>query len=464
MRRALLLTLFAALIALGSAPGATAQTGTSLRFFGNGVGDIDRVKIRIDEPGPGGGPPADIGATDFTIEFWVKGTTDENQAGQISCDSNNWINGNILLDRDRFNQPRAYGVSFGGGFLAYGIDGEFTSHTLCSDTVVLDGQWHHVALQRRRSDGWMWLYVDGALEAETDGPDGDVSYPDDGVPGNYCGGPCDNSDPFIVIGAEKHDAGSAYPSFAGWFDELRLSTTLRYAGSFAPPTSPFDTDADTAALYHFDEGSGPAAGDSSGAPGGPSNGELQVGGNPTGPLWSADTPFQTMSGPFTDIAGTSFEEEILWLHEQGITAGCDNSRFCPSAPVTRAQMATFLVRALHLTPLETDRFADDNGSVHEGNIEALAGAGITLGCHADRFCPNDTVTRAQMASFLVRGLDGLVPASADHFTDDDGSTHEENIDAMAENGITLGCGEALYCPDDPVTRGQMAAFLFRALD
>jgi hypothetical protein len=79
----------------------------------------------------------------------------------------------------------------------------------------------------------MWLYVDGAVDAEADGPDGDVSYPDNGVPGNYCGGPCVNSDPFIVLAAEKHDAGQAYPSYRGWLDEVRISPVLRYSTSFA---------------------------------------------------------------------------------------------------------------------------------------------------------------------------------------------------------------------------------------
>ena len=71
-----------------------------------------------------------------------------------------------------------------------------------------------------------------------DGPDGDISYPDDGVPGNFCGGPCNNSDPFLVIGAEKHDAGAAYPSYRGRFDELRVSSVLRYAANFPRPRSP----------------------------------------------------------------------------------------------------------------------------------------------------------------------------------------------------------------------------------
>jgi hypothetical protein len=70
-------------------------------------------------------------------------------------------------------------------------------------------------------------------------------------------------------------------------------------------------------------------------------------------------------------------------------------------------MAAFLVRAFDLPPEVGDRFADDNGSVFEEDIEALAAARITLGCNppfSDRFCPEGTVTRAQMASFLVRAL------------------------------------------------------------
>ena len=267
-----------------------------------------------------------------------------------------------------------------------------------------------------------------------------------------------------AYGREKHDAGPAYPSFAGWFDELRLSTTLRYSANFVPQTSPFVTDSMTAALYHFDEGSGTVAGDSSGAPGGPSNGELKVGGSPVGPLWSSDTPFTQTSGPFNDIAGSTFETEILWLFDQGITTGCTATSYCPDDQVTRAQMATFLARALALDPVSSDSFSDDDGSVHESNIEALAGSGITLGCADGLFCPDDSVSRAQMASFLVRGIDGLDPATQDYFADDDGNVHEANINVVAENGITLGCGEAVYCPTDSVTRGQMAAFLFRALN
>jgi uncharacterized protein YbjT (DUF2867 family) len=131
-------------------------------------------------------------------------------------------------------------------------------------------------------------------------------------------------------------------------------------------------------------------------------------------------------------------------------------------------MAAFLVRALGLLAGDTLDFVDDNDSVFEADIEKLAAAGITLGCNPpanDRFCPDQPVTRGQMAAFLVRALDLPAGASVD-FVDDDGSVFEADIEKLAAAGITLGCNPPAndrFCPDQPVTRGQMAAFLRRAL-
>jgi len=268
----------------------------SLRFYGNGVDDIDRVKIQIDDPDNNApGPPADIGAEDFTMEFWIKALASENLAPQVSCgNKNNWILGNIIIDRDRFSQDRDFGVSIAGGVIFFGVSGEGKNHlTICGKSNVLDGEWRHIAAQRRLSDGKAWLYVDGVLEAEGTGATGDLSYPDDGVPGNFCNGPCTNSDPYFVIGAEKHDAGSRFPSFSGYFDELRLSNILRYTDNFSPTRKPFVTDSNTVALYHFNEGTGDTINDVSGANGGPSNGVRRFGGSPSGPEWSVETPFDT---------------------------------------------------------------------------------------------------------------------------------------------------------------------------
>ena len=172
---------------------------------------------------------------------------------------------------------------------------------------------------------------------------------------------------------------------------------------------------------------------------------------------------------FSDTGDSIFREDILWLFDQAITKGCTptGTEFCPDDSVTRGQMAAFINRALGLPTSSLDRFTDDDDSIFEADIQALAAAGITVGCNPDgtEFCPQDPVTRGQMAAFLDRAL-GLPASSIDRFTDDDGSIFEANIQALSAAGVTRGCNPAgtLYCPDDFVTRGQMAAFLRRALD
>ena len=87
--------------------------------------------------------------------------------------------------------------------------------------------------------------------------------------------------------------------------------------------------------------------------------------------------------------------------------------FCPNDNVTRGQMAAFLVRALGLTDSGTTDFVDDDTSIFEADIEKLAAAGITKGCNPPentRFCPEDRVTRGQMAAFLNRAVADLWPS------------------------------------------------------
>lgn len=165
-------------------------------------------------------------------------------------------------------------------------------------------------------------------------------------------------------------------------------------------------------------------------------------------------------GPFTDIEDSQFRGDIVWAATEGITAGCSVDRFCPTASVTREQMASFLRRAGGLPYTTADYFSDDDASQHEADINAIAAAGITGGCDSDRYCPRSAVTRAQMASFLVRALN-IPPSSVDAFDDDAGNIHERAINALAAAGITGGCGATTYCPNATVTRGQMAAFLHR---
>ncbi|MDJ0663469.1 MAG: Calx-beta domain-containing protein [Acidimicrobiia bacterium] len=176
-----------------------------------------------------------------------------------------------------------------------------------------------------------------------------------------------------------------------------------------------------------------------------------------------------------DIEGSIFVDNILWLAEEGVTKGCtqDGTSFCPLANVTRGQMAAFLVRFLGLTDGGAgDLFIDDDTSIFRFDIDKLATAGITKGCNPaegnTKFCPNSFVTRGQMAAFLVRALKLTDAGAGNLFIDDDTSIFENDIDKLATAGITKGCnpaeGNTKFCPNSFVTRGQMAAFLQRAAD
>ena len=178
---------------------------------------------------------------------------------------------------------------------------------------------------------------------------------------------------------------------------------------------------------------------------------------------------------FVDDEGSVHEPDINVIVLNGISQGCDgdSDQYCPDDPVTRAQMATFLARAMKLKPPDDPdawRFEDTVGNFHEPDIRAIAARGITQGCNPEgtKFCPNDPVTRGAMAAFLTRALALEVPSdpSVGAFDDIASHVHEDSIRAIAARGITRGCNTAgtLFCPDDHVTRAQMATFLVRAFD
>ncbi len=176
-------------------------------------------------------------------------------------------------------------------------------------------------------------------------------------------------------------------------------------------------------------------------------------------------------GTFFDDNGSIHEGDIEGLAASGITFGCDERQilFCPERVVNRGEMAAFLDRALDLPTAHDDHFDDDAASIFAASINSVAAAGITSGCNPPEntaYCPADPVTREQMASFLVRALD-LPPAEGDpRFTDTSASVHEGDIEALAAAGITKGCNPPdndEYCPTARVTRQQMASFLVRAI-
>lgn len=178
--------------------------------------------------------------------------------------------------------------------------------------------------------------------------------------------------------------------------------------------------------------------------------------------------------------GGTFVDDDLIIHEGsieaiaaiGITRGCNpphNTRFCPEASVTRGEMAAFLVRALDLPATASAGFVDTHDSTFAADIDQLAAATITSGCNPpdnDRFCPTAPVTREQMAAFLARALH-LPAEDGDSFADDNGSVFEADIERLRAAGITKGCNPPVndrFCPTDDVTRAEMATFLARALN
>jgi hypothetical protein len=173
--------------------------------------------------------------------------------------------------------------------------------------------------------------------------------------------------------------------------------------------------------------------------------------------------------PPVDPEETRFEHEISLLFDTGITRGCgEDRRFCPNDLVTRAEMAAFIARSLRYLGIDpigpsADRFPDDDDSIHETDINLLAGAGIIRGHDDGRFRPDDPTTRAQAASLLVRAF-GLAPSRTDWFSDDADSIHQADINSLAAAGVTRGCGEDRFCPGQALTRGEVAALLARALD
>jgi hypothetical protein len=226
----------------------------ALRFYGAGTGQQDRVKIRIDNPAT----VLDVGS-DFTIEFWMRCAAAQNN-GTVSDTFNGdgWITGNVIVDRDQYSATDYgdYGISIGAAgatrVLAFGLASTNGGRTIVGTNNVGHNAWTHVAVTRTRSTGVLRIYVDGRLDAEGTGPTGDVSYRN-GRPTSFT-----NSDPFLVLGAEKHDVGPAYPSYNGFLDELRVWTQ---ALSQAQISNVFRDVIATntpglVAYYRFEEGSG----------------------------------------------------------------------------------------------------------------------------------------------------------------------------------------------------------------
>lgn len=189
-------------------------------------------------------------------------------------------------------------------------------------------------------------------------------------------------------------------------------------------------------------------------------------------LQSACDPDEVVWPTFDDIEPSVHEEAIACLSWWDIIRGVDADSFGPSQSVSRAQTASLLARLLDATEepapeTSTNHFDDDNGSTHEANINRLASAGVVRGKSDRRYAPTLDVTRAELATLAVRAYERVsgaaLPAGADAFTDDGTSVHEDAIDKAAAQGWVGGFGDGRFGPGQPVTRAQAASLLGRML-
>jgi hypothetical protein len=175
---------------------------------------------------------------------------------------------------------------------------------------------------------------------------------------------------------------------------------------------------------------------------------------------------------YADVpSGTPFFGYVQSVGQAQYAGGCAAGMYCPSSYVTRRQMAAFLERvkrAANYNPVAAGNvFADvPAGAQFAGYIEALKADGITSGCTATTYCPDDPVRRDQMAKFILKAKCGsaYVPAArVSIFTDvPTGSAFANYVMKLSVLGITAGCTATTYCPAGYVTRDAMAKFLERS--
>jgi len=271
-----------------SAVSAT-DAGYALRFYGYTSNAENRVRIELDNPSD---PPIDVGAGDFTYEWWMRCAYADNTTSSIPDARYS----NIVLDRDIWGHPRGWvvGVTRRSGpilamcFAAADTGGGWT--TTYGTTDVGDNAWHHIAFTWRQSTSTLELYVDGTSQGTRTLSVTDLSYPNGERPGDGA------NNEYLVIGGEKHGVENFAESaaFTGYVDEFRVSDTRRYTAAFTRPSRRFLSDGDTVALFRFDEGTGTTTTDASGLAGA-ENGALLVGGSPNAPAWA------TSDAPITEL-------------------------------------------------------------------------------------------------------------------------------------------------------------------
>ena len=189
--------------------------------------------------------------------------------------------------------------------------------------------------------------------------------------------------------------------------------------------------------------------------------------------WVSYFPWST-ARQFGDVPVDAFSFHYVNVAKMwNILSNCAPNLFCPTLPITRADMAVFVIRALYGNYFSINNipYFTDVPTSHPSfaYIQKLRELGITAGCTATTFCPDAPNTREQMAAFIVRGKlkdlqgDNFSFPPAAYFTDVPANTFFfPYVQKLRELGITTGCTTTQYCGTLSVTREQAAVFIVRA--
>ena len=173
---------------------------------------------------------------------------------------------------------------------------------------------------------------------------------------------------------------------------------------------------------------------------------------------------------FTDVPASSpHHHAVACLSAYNVANGTGPATFSPSALMRRDQAAGLMARVAELAgelAAGEDSFTDDERSIFEAAINSLAELGVLQGRGENRFEPAGSLTRGQAASISIRILRqfGTVADGPDAFRDDEGSVHEQNINAAAALGIIEGFGDGTFRPNQPLTRGQGSSVMVKTLE
>ena len=176
--------------------------------------------------------------------------------------------------------------------------------------------------------------------------------------------------------------------------------------------------------------------------------------------------FREAGSAFTDVpANAYYAGAVSWAVANGVTDGTGTGTFSPDAQCTRAEVVTFLWRAMGSPePSGDNSFTDVPADTYYSKaVQWALEEGITSGTGADTFSPDAVCTRAEVVTFLMRALDGQGAGSAGFSDVPAGSYYSEAVAWAVANGTTEGTSATTFSPDAQCTRAQIVTFLYRAV-